>query len=164
MTDIVRSVLMTVELSRSYGRDTVKFGISEAVSIASGMDRREKYAGLLAQMHDQIEMFEREHSKMLSSHPANDPVTGTGTQLVRIPITSIIHENADGKERFKVKGGQFEKFGVQLYTDMKNFPDDFNPFELPYGAHDMTGKELGMVCEVVAGKPKRVTSLYWIKE
>lgn len=160
MSEVSRGIVITVGLTRQYGRDTIKFEMTEAVNVSSGLQRREAYANLLGQLKDQIELFERDNATMLTSHPANDKKSVSFDPVTRVvPVTFIVKENVEGKDRIKVRGGEFEKFGVQLYPECKSYPEDLNPHKLPYGIHDLTGRNLTMVVQMDGDKPKRVLQL-----
>jgi hypothetical protein len=152
-----RKFQVSVEVTRNYGLHSIKFALSENVTVNNGQERRDAFASLMVQLTDQISLYESIHLPELrlpsvsNQHEASSP-----NNFKKVKATQLVVESKGGKRYLSVKGGEYTKFGVAIYPecDTAILLDEYD-----YGVHDLTPHNLDAVIEIVDGKPRRVVSL-----
>lgn len=152
-----RDLKLNVEVTRNYGLHSVKFGLSEIVSISNGQQRRDAFANLLVQLDDQISLYESVHLQETRLPNVVDSASnGTANNLEQFKPTTLMIESKGGKRIVSIKGGKYSKFGVPVYPEcVTDLPID----SYDYGAHDLTQHDLTATVDIVDGKAKRTVSI-----
>lgn len=117
---------------------------------------REKLLTTLANFEDQL--LEAGYTPAPSSHPAMAPAAAAppSTAAASFLVDSITATVADGKAYWRVKGGEFQKWGVIVYPEVLAAADlaDLNPLK-PYTEAGLTA----YYSTKDDGKPKKITRL-----
>lgn len=147
-----RDLRLNVEVTRNYGLHSVKFGLSEVVTVEHGQARRDAFANLLVQLDDQIKLYEE--TMLQDTRLPMVMSSNTDSKVKTIPAVKLVVENKQGKREVSLQGGQYSKHGVPVYSDTCETELDIDNYE--YGVHDLSHHNLTATIDIVDGKPKRV--------
>lgn len=119
-----RVITATVQVSRTYGGVTMTYGHTEEFTVNSARDTTRAYAICEQEVNRMFEIWE-EYSLpkqkapiQKAAAPASNVTTGfDGEELVTFLGDTIEVESRDGKLYYKVKGGEFQKWGVRVWPE-----------------------------------------------
>ena len=147
----------SLKINRNYGNHSIEFGLSEVAEIRSGAERRTHFNGLVKQLEDQIEQYEKHHLSHVTL-PTNAPAGQGALPLMEtLRPSSIVVEHKNGKRMISLKGGKYQRHGVPIYEDTCKTDLPIESYE--YGEHDISQHNLMATIDIEGGSPKRVTSI-----
>lgn len=152
-----RELTISVAINRHYGQHEIRFAMAEVVRVANGAERREAYNNLLAQLDDQIKIYEDVHLQHVTLPQGQSLRNDDLNKLEKFTITAINVEFKNGKKYISAQGGKYAKFGVAIYPDSCVTDLPIEDYEL--GLHDMTVHNLTATIDLVDGKAQRVVSI-----
>ena len=165
--DINAVTNITVTITRKFNNADITLGLDMAVTVGSELELRKKYE----QAYDQLtEEHKALIERMARENPSSVPkpvqqASATGSQIVTIDVSEIYAESKGGKTYYKVRGGNFQKWGVRLWLDDSVIADvkellDFDSIkQYPFHSNDATIL-LRADIAISGGKPQKVVRLY----
>lgn len=147
--------VLKVEITRHYGAVSITYGLSGSYEIQYRDDITKAYAELR-------EIVEAQHHIALANNPDLMPAPPTGTNqsggqsLIELLCTHVRREFVDGKDRIRLVGGEFTKYGIPVYDEFMSSLG-IDPETLPYG--DTPYEKRVKVQLDHKGNPKRALEL-----
>jgi len=142
---------ITVQITKNYGGVSVTLGWSGVFVVRSSGDVRAAFQTAHDTVESQFGWFERD--KLPS---VNAPLAGSADAGNAQFFGDVIEvEQRNGKTFYKIKGGQWEKFGVRVWPEVLKAAG-IDPDQLPVGE-----SRLARDCavEMNGDKPKKVISI-----
>lgn len=150
-----KNIGVTISIRRKYGDHEIEFSLQEFHSVENGQERRDAFNGVLAQLNDQILIYETTHLK--NYRPATTTNEKPLNRVETVPLTHLVVEHKNGARHVSAKGGIYKKFGVACYDDSCQTELDLDLFD--YGEHDMMADNLVMTVDIVNNKAQRVLAI-----
>lgn len=143
---------ISATVRKSYGGVVVEFSYSAVFDARTPAAAAGAYNFCLSQIEQQFTRYELIGLKNATVPVVND---STGPQTVSFIGTTILVETKDNKRYYKVKGGQYEKWGVRVW------PEVLEAANVAYDALPLGETSFARPCmaEIVDGKVKRVISV-----
>lgn len=147
---------LSVSIERQYGREKVTFTLGAHFDINSGAGRTANYDRLVDAINIEHMRYARDRAQNGTSdqNPASDSSAHPGE--IRVQADRLVVEVKDGKRMYKVKAGQFTRFGVPFYNEHIK-ASGVNPEEIPDSGYDL--KNYDAVIQMNGEKPVRVVRL-----
>jgi len=142
---------ISVSVNRTYGAMSMNFGYSARFVVKSGGQRRAAYAFALREVEKQFDAFATQVA--VDTRNVQQPSAGSSDQ--RFMGDEISVELKDDTLYYKIKGGQFTKYGVRVWPEVLTAAGI--PFEKLQGGKTYNLKKWCTYSTKPDGKPEKVT-------
>lgn len=154
-TTVHNESTLSVKITMHTGKMSVEFGADRTFNIESAAHRQAGYEALSRAVMKDLTGWVSRHAGAMG--PLAAGASGGGVAQVEqvISVQTLVHEYANDQHRFKVRGGNFTKWGVPVYPEVLEAWGT-NPANIPMGelAFDGSARIL-----MNGNKPKKVVEL-----